>query len=272
MCKVLEQTALRTLKTVSSYSSSVPGPQLNILSAIGLWLLTTTGLFVYLIKVNNQNATNERNEIRYGIVTCLLFFNNLNILIALCEMALGKHIRLIQDDYQKLRLQYASSPGGSVQAAMAYLTMPLPWDRLADGKLWCRMWSTYALYDPSYQNSESLGFFLDVGNGWTTIPPCLLMNLAMSMPQWHFTTRVRSPLFVGCVCLASYWQILYGTIVYLVSFVWNQRYQGKSTAELVGFVGCTNGLWLVFPMMGISACVSILHTQDFSVFGYTATL
>jgi len=241
-------------------SSTTPPFQLNILSAISIWLVVTTGSFLYLISRNNHH---NGNEIRYGIVSSILFFNNLNILIALCEIGLGKHIMLIKDDYQKLKQQYAPKKE-ELKAAMAYLFMPLPWDRLLDGKLWCRMWSTYALYDPSYQNHETFGFFIDVGNGWSTIPPCLIMNIAMAMPQ------LCSPLFVGCLCLASYWQVMYGTIIYFLSFCWNKRYQGKPLGEMVGFVGCTNGIWFVFPLIGMYACVSMLDTKDFSVFGYAS--
>ena len=124
------------------------------------------------------------------------------------------------------------------------------------------MWSTYALYDPSYQNDESFGFFIDVGNGWSTIPPCVMMNTAIAMPQYC------SPLLVGCVCLASYWQILYGTIIYFLSFIWNRRWEGKKLGEVLGFVGISNGIWFFFPLAGIYACVSMLDTKDLSVFGY----
>lgn len=234
-------------------------PQLNIVSVIALWLVVSCGSILYWI---HQQTTNDTSiNIRYGLVISLLFFNNLNILIALCEIALGQHIMLIKSDYQKMKQEYAPQ-NNEITAAFNYLFMPLPWGRLFDGKLWCRMWSTYSLYDTSYQDHTSFGFFIDVGNGWSTIPPGLLMNAAMAMPQFC------SPLIVGCVGLASYWQIMYGTILYFLSFVWNKRYQGKHIAEVVGFVGVSNGIWLFFPVAGMYACVSMLDTKDFSVFGY----
>jgi hypothetical protein len=232
-------------------------PQLNVVSAIALWLVIWTGAALFWMRQQD----NDTSKIRYGIVISLLFFNNLNILIALCEITLGKHIALIKSDFQKMKQQFAPKNEEMV-AALAFLFLPLPWDRLFDGRLWSRMWSTYSLYDPSYQNDESFGFFIDVGNGWSTIPPCLLMNAAIVMPQ-HF-----SPLLVGCICLASYWQILYGTIIYFLSFVWNKRWQGKKLGEVMAFVGISNGIWFFFPLAGIYACVSMLDTKDFSVFGY----
>jgi hypothetical protein len=34
---------------------------------------------------------------------------------------------------------------------------------------WSEVWSVYSVFDPSYANRESFGFFVDVGNGWTTM-------------------------------------------------------------------------------------------------------
>lgn len=123
------------------------------------------------------------------------------------------------------------------------------------------MWSTYALYDPSYQNHESFGFFIDFGNGMSTIPPSLLMNLAI---VWY-KEDVLSPLLVGCVGIAMYWQVLYGTLIYILSFVFNKRYEGKSLTEVVLFVGLTNGIWFVFPIIGIWSCVITLRDGNLEV-------
>jgi hypothetical protein len=236
--------------------------QLNVVTAIALWLVVTTGGCLGLITSLPRDPAETAN-LQYGLILSLLFFNNLNILIALCEIALGTHIRLIQEDFQKLQQRYGAPHNHQVSAALAFLTLPVPWNRLFDGKVWSLMWSTYSLYDPSYQNQESFGFFIDVGNGWSTIPPCLLLNVAMTLPQY-----APSPLWVGCIGLASYWQILYGTIIYFVSFIFNRRYQGFRIAEIAGFVGVSNGIWFVFPLTGIYACVAILNSKDFSVFGY----
>lgn len=274
-----------------SGSFFLPLRRLNVAAAIASWLAVTTGAFLYCAVANERSRRKEaddgsgidKDEFRYGLIASLLFFNNLNVLIALCEIALGNHIGIVGEDYRKLRRRYGCvvasegsaggggdseeggekiKGGGEVAAALDFLFMPLPWTRLFDGKLWCRMWSTYALYDPSYQNPESFGFFIDVGNGYSTILPCLLMNVAVS------NLVEMSPLLVGCVCLATYWQILYGTIVYFLSFFYNRRYEGKNLVEVVGFVGVSNGIWFVFPLVGIYACVRILNDKDFSVFGY----
>jgi hypothetical protein len=220
-------------------------PRLNILSAFIAWIVGTTGGALWYLPYNPSNV----------IVCALLAFNNLNILISICEILLGINIDFIKEDYQILCKKYR---GQKWKAVLAFLTMPLP--NVLDANAWSKMWSTYALYDPSYQNNESFGFFIDFGNGMSTIPPCLLWNYAMAFPN-HV-----SPLWVGCIGIASYWQILYGTIVYGLSFCYNKRYKGMTWLELAGFVGVSNSLWFVFPILGLYCSVCILRDGNLSLF------
>lgn len=219
---------------------------LNILSAIILWLIVTTAGSLLLMPYNLSNT----------IVVALLFFNNLNILIACCEIILGAHSKTIQKDYKKNVELYK---GKRWEGALAYLFMPLK-NGVFDSAAWSRMWSTYALYDPSYQNNESFGFFIDVGNGWTTMPPCIIWNICMAYPN------LFSPVFIGCIGIASYWQMCYGTIIYLLSYIWNERYIGKLMLENVGFVGAVNMLWFFFPILAMYASYRMLEDGDFRIF------
>jgi hypothetical protein len=63
-----------------------------------------------------------------------------------------------------------------------------------------------------------------------------------------------------------YWQVLYGTIIYILSFVFNRRYEGKTLTEVCLFVGLSNGIWIVFPAIGIGACVNILRDGNLDIF------
>uniref|UniRef100_A0A7S2ENY4 Uncharacterized protein n=1 Tax=Trieres chinensis TaxID=1514140 RepID=A0A7S2ENY4_TRICV len=223
---------------------------LNVGTAIGLWMALTTGLSMYFLPYRNVITGNL-------VVTNLLIFNNLNILISICEVCLGLNIAFIKEDYQKLRETYK---GKEAKACVAYLTMPLTVAQVFDPKTWSKMWSTYALYDPSYQNHESFGFFIDFGNGMSTVLPCVLINAAMVLPD------MVSPLLVGCVGLAVYWQIMYGAIIYILSFLFNRRWEGKRILEVATFVLVINSLWIVFPLIGMYACVCILRDGDLKVF------
>ena len=230
-----------------------PIPGLNLASAIALWLaLTTVGplLLGWCDRIPNT------------LGLAILFFNNLNILIAFCEIALGNHIQFIKQDYLRLKEIYK---GKERQAAFRFLTMPLSLKDLYDGgQMWATMWSTYSLWDPSYQNHESFGFFIDVGNGWSTIPPCVLWNIAILYPLELEQAWEYSWLLVGFIGCCSYWQVLYGTIIYLLSFVFNKRYVGRPFVEVAGFVGFANGIWFVFPIFALYAAGVILRDQQLS--------
>lgn len=223
-------------------------------SSIALWLVCTCSLTFALLPYESTNPITANL-----IVTCLLFFNNLNIFIAICEINLGKHIMFIKKDYQQRLKKYGR--GREWDSAFDLLAMPLTVKEVFDGRTWALMWSAYAMFDPSYQNYESFGFWIDVGNGLSTIPSCLFLNYAMIYPD-----KV-SPVVLGCVVVASYWQILYGTVVYFMSFFYNKRYEGRSNAKsIIAFVIIVNGVWFMFPSMAIYAAYSILRDGDLSIF------
>jgi len=213
---------------------------LNIGSAIGSWLVLTTGLcYMYLPPYPETHIP----------ICCLLFFNNLNIFIAMCEIALGIHIMKVKAEYKELREKYK---GKEKSACVAFLFHPLTVAEVFSLQTWTLMWSTYSLYDPSYQNHETFGFFIDFGNGLSTIPPSLMMTYAILFPH-----QINS-FVVGCVGLAMYWQKMYGTIIYLLSFVYNKRYVGFPAMEVAGFVAVINSVWIFFPCIGLYLCILML--------------
>mmetsp|Transcript_21516 Transcript_21516/g.27137 ORF Transcript_21516/g.27137 Transcript_21516/m.27137 type:complete len:227 (+) Transcript_21516:68-748(+) len=218
--------------------------------AIALWLAISCGITFALLPYENAITGNF-------IVTAIVFFNNLNIFISICEICLGIHILYIKEDYKK-KLKVYGERNLNLSGALSWINMPLTLGQVFNGKTWAEMWSTYSLLDPSYQNHESFGFFIDVGNGWTTIPPCLLLNYAMIRPD------NVSPLLVGCVSVASYWQMLYGTVIYFLSYLFNRRYLGKTIGVYI-VVFVSNVTWMVFPAIAIYAAVCILRDGDLSI-------
>ncbi len=100
---------------------------------------------------------------------------------------------------------------------MKFFNYPLSFSEAFSLRFWTKVWSTYALYDPSYQNNESFGFFIDVGNGWTTLVPTLVWLYAMT---YNDLVPARA---LGCLGIAKFWQELYGTVIYALSFFFNNR-------------------------------------------------
>lgn len=111
----------------------------------------------------------------------------------------------------------------------------------------------------SYQDEKSFGFWVDVGNGFTTIIPTILFALCMTWPL--LPARV-----LGVVCMIKFYQEMYGTIIYFSTFVFNQRYKGKSLLNIVTIVILSNMVWIVFPLIGIFACWNMIDTNSYALF------
>ena len=60
--------------------------------------------------------------------------------------------------------------------------------------------------------------------------------------------------------------MLYGTVIYALSFFFNKRHHGKSFAEVLLFVGFSNGLWFVFPLLGMWTSYAMIASDSYSVF------
>jgi len=250
-----------------------PIPGLTITTAFVVWLGVTT-LYIPALVQQFYYESSDGGSLFFPPISILgwsiMFFNNLNVLIAFCEIALGKHIGFIQTHYQNLVEEYRDIKTGKpikpeYLAGFAYLNMPLSLRDVYDGgEKWSKMWSTYSLWDPSYSNPESFGFFIDVGNGWSTILPCWMWNFAILFPGYFAPNDgdASAVVLLGFIGACSYWQVLYGTIIYFLSFLWNKRYQDKPLVEVLGFVGFANGIWFFFPIACLWASYKLLLDRD----------
>lgn len=101
---------------------------------------------------------------------------------------------------------------------------------------------------------------MDVGNGWSTLIPSLLFVYCL-VDQSFLSARI-----LGMIGLVKFYQEFYGTIIYGLSYIFNKRYVGCSWIEVAGFVGFANGLWFVFPLIGMWASVDMINSNSYQVF------
>lgn len=193
-----------------------------------------------------------------AIHIALTFYLGLNSLICTWEIALGLYITKIAADYQQLLKKYEKK---RLNAVVDFMLHDLSLSEAFSLRFWSRIWSTYSLYDPSYSNRESLGFFIDVGNGWVTIVPTLLFLYSLT---YHDTSIVTARV-MGMIGLVKFYQEFYGTCVYFLSFILNERYKGRTVFEVALFVGLTNGIWFVFPLLGMYVSYEMISNDSFSV-------
>lgn len=220
---------------------------MNVFLFLVVYIVVTTIIPVYL-HFSTFSVLNV-----YHIL--LTLFNTLNSLIAVWEIGLGLFITHIQKDYNLLKEKYRKN---NFKAVVDFMFAPMNFADMVSLKFWTKVWSTYSLYDPSYANRESFGFFVDVGNGWTTLVPSILFIMSM-------TFDLLLPRTLGIMGVIMFYQEFYGTVIYFLSFIFNKRYVGKSLTEVFAFVGISNGLWFFFPLLGLYISINFILSDSLSI-------
>lgn len=214
--------------------------QLPLWTWLGLWLLAVSGtpILTHYVVHGSLNAWHA---------TLSLFFA-INTLICFWEISLGLEIEEIERRHR----------AGSQETALGlFRTLASPRDLLSP-RLWSRIWSVYARYDPSYADRRSYGFAIDVGNGWSTLVPGLLV-------QTGLTFAILPATVVGILGALMYYQKFYGTCLYFFSYFVNRRYAGQRLRDLIPMVGATNAIWLTFPLIGLYVCIRLILDSNFEI-------
>lgn len=189
----------------------------------------------------------------------LAFFVGLNALICYWEIALAYRTRRVGRDARRLRAKTADSQEARFGAIGAFFFAPCGPRDCGSLTFWSRVWSTYAVYDPSYADHTTFGYWIDVGNGHSTLGPSLLWLVGMTrdlMPARAF----------GLVGLLAFYQEFYGTAIYFCTFFYNRRYVGKTALEVALFVGLSNGIWFLGPLVGMWASLRCVYDDSYAVF------
>jgi hypothetical protein len=186
-----------------------------------------------------------------GWQVALAFFLAVNILICVWEISLYYRIGDIERWHREPRAT-SGRPSGSVYLARVTLR------ELASTHLWARIWSEYAFYDPSYADRRSFGFAADVGNGFWTLVPSLVFFVCMTLP-------ILPPVVLGLIGAFIFYQKLYCTSLYFFMYFFNRRHEGHRLAPLIGIVGGTNGIWIVFPAVGLYVCIRLILEGRFDL-------
>ena len=196
----------------------------------------------------------------YGVFNphqiALAFFTWLNVIIALWEICLFLRIDLIEEQHRRFLAEYR---GRELDRARDFFATRVPLRRLFSPTLWAELWSTYSVFDDSYADRKSFGFFVDIGNGFSTLIPSLVFLYGM-------TFEIVPARVLGIVGLLLFYQTWYGTIVYFWSFLLNKRYRGHTALNLALFVKMSNELWLTFPLWSMTATIVMIQSDSYSLF------
>jgi hypothetical protein len=192
-----------------------------------------------------------KHGVANGWHVALTVFLAINLLICVWEISLWHRMRDIVRWYESPR-GAGDRPRGNLYTTRVTLR------EAASTRLWARTWLGYTHWDDGYADPRSFGFTIDVGNGFSTLFPSLFFLVGMTFP-------IFSPVVLGIIGLLLFYQKFYGTCLYFFQYIYNRRYVGRSAASVVGVVGGTNGVWLVFPAIGLYVCVRLIVENRFDL-------
>jgi len=180
----------------------------------------------------------------------IVLYCGVNVLICVWEIALWIH----QDRVISLYQGYLKKVNKGSLPSPLFLFKGVALGEALSLRYWADVWGTYSLLDVSYATPGSFGYNIDVGNGYSTLVPTLVLLVAVSDPER--LASVASVRQLGFFAALSAWQALYGTLVYFFQYLHQARWRDHNTpmALRIGLVGGTNGFWIIGPAAALWAC------------------
>ena len=186
-----------------------------------------------------------------------LFFST-NLLICYWEMCLyfrRDHIAARSRYWRRRREETGRTP------AVEFLTTRVPLSRMLSPTVWADAWATYSMIDRSYPDRETFGFNADIGNGFVTPVPTLVLYAA-------YTVDLIPAVVAGIIGAMLFWQWVYVSSMYWVSFFVAGRQAHVTRSELYIYVFAPNSVWVLIPMVGLYVSVRLILDGDYGVLGY----
>ncbi len=179
-------------------------------------------------------------------------------MICLWEISLFFNVDLIKSKYEAMLKKL---PRGTIGRVFLFEHVPLK--QALSLKFWANIWAVYSLVDESYSDQKSYGFFIDIGNGFSTLAPTILFAVGMTLQD-----HLMSPKWLGILGLASFWQEFYGTVMYFTSYLVNKRWRkhGSTAFQIFILVILPNVTWMVFPGLGMWASIELILNDSYDIF------
>jgi len=231
--------------------------------AFGYTVVFVLGLFLLQVSLHSFVHGDGKEIVVNPLQMCLALFLSINALICFWEIVLFFYIERIQRSFEGKKKRLERGSVGNV-----FLFEEASISELLSMSFWSEVWATYSLLDRSYSDSGSFGWNIDIGNGFTTLPPTILFGLGMSMND-----ALLPPKILGMIGLVSFYQEFYGTVLYFTQYVVNKRYNDHGTTPFQIFlmVLIPNAIWFVFPAVGMYASADLILREDWTIFNKKLT-
>ena len=185
-----------------------------------------------------------------------LFFAT-NLLICYWEMCLffrRDYIAERAEFWRRRRHETGRTP------AVEFLTTSVPLHRILSPTVWADVWATYSLFDSAYADRNTYGFNVDIANGFMTPAPTLILYVT-------YTAGLLPAVAAGILGVLLFWQWVYASSLYWVSFFVAQKQTRITTRELYTYLFGPNAIWVLIPMLGLYVSVRLILDGDYSVLG-----
>ncbi|KAG8469066.1 hypothetical protein KFE25_007584 [Diacronema lutheri] len=181
----------------------------------------------------------------------LSLFCVINTMISVWEISLHVYSRWITTSFQQLKKRHEKD---TFPAVFMFQDVPLR-DALSV-KYWSNVWILYSFFDESYSDSKSYGFWIDSGNGFSTLLPGIAFVLGM-------TYDLMDARHLGLLGMIQFYQEFYGTVLYFWSFFYNRRWKdhgwtGSRKHAIFALVLISNGIWFAGPGLGMYVSYHLL--------------
>ena len=188
----------------------------------------------------------------------LSLFLSINLLIACWEMCL-----YLRHDYVVERARYWRELRASTgrNPAVGFLTAAIPLRRVCSPTLWADVWAAYALYDDAYTRRSTFGFNADIGNGFFTPIPSMVLLAAL-------TTGFMPATIAGILGIALFWQWVYVSSLYAVSVWVAGSHEPLPRATRWLYVWGPNAVWIVVPLLGLFVSARLILDGTYGIVGH----
>ena len=231
-----------------SARASDSGIPVGLLIALVIALLAALGISTRYYLQGDLNA-----------IHCLfsVFFST-NLLICYWEMCL-----FFRRDYVEARAEYwrrwRKETGRT--PAVEFLTTRVPLSRILSPTVWADAWATYSMIDSAYEGRSTFGFIVDIGNGFVTPIPTLILYAA-------YTVGLLPAIVAGIIGAMLFWQWVFGSSLYWVSFFMARKQRRIARGELYAYVVGPNAIWVFIPMFGLYVSVRLILDGTYGVLGF----
>lgn len=195
-------------------------------------------------------------DVAHGVLS---FFIAINLVASFWEICLLLRIDTIEERKQHwntFRLATGKVP------ALEFLTKSVSFGRIFSPRVWSDLWGVYSLYDSSYTDRKTFGFIVDIGNGAVTPFLSLLLLGTITIP--FLPAQIA-----GILGVLLFWQWIYVTSLYMVSFYITGRHRLIDRRERLIYIWVPNLFWILLPIYGFYVSVRLILDGSYVALGLT---